>query len=68
MKQELDKRLRVLGFNVQHGVVDQEEEEEPAYHYTTYHSGASLSLYQGDGASSSHYGGATLWPSWPSWD
>jgi hypothetical protein len=68
MKEELDKWLRVLGFNVQHGIMDQEEEEEPAYHYTTYHSGASLSSYQGDGASSSHYGGATLWPSWPSWD
>jgi hypothetical protein len=45
-KEELDERLRVLGFNVQHGVVDQEEEEEPAYHYTTYHSGAPSSSYQ----------------------
>jgi hypothetical protein len=68
MKEELDERLRVLGFNVQHGIVDQEEEEEPAYHFTTYHSGASSSSYQDDGASSSHYGGATSWPSWPSWD
>jgi hypothetical protein len=31
-KEELDEWLRVLGFNVQHGIVDQEEEEEPAYH------------------------------------
>jgi hypothetical protein len=67
-KEELDERLRVLGFNIQHGVVDQKEEEEPAYHYTTYHSGASSSSYQDDGASSSHYGGATSWLSWPSWD
>jgi hypothetical protein len=67
-KEELDERLRVLGFDVQHGIVDQEEEEEPAYHFTTYHSGASSSSYQDDGASSSHYGGATSWPSWPSWD
>jgi hypothetical protein len=35
-KEELDEQLRVLGFNVHHGVVDQEEEEEPAYHYTMY--------------------------------
>jgi hypothetical protein len=67
-KEELDEQLRLLGFNVQHGIVDQEEEEEPAYHFTTYHSGASLSSYQDDGASSSHYGGATSWPSWPSSD
>jgi hypothetical protein len=67
-KEELDERLRVLGFNVQHGIVDQEEEEEPAYHFTTYHSGASWNSYQDDGASSSHYGGATSWSSWPSWD
>jgi hypothetical protein len=26
MKEELDEQLRVLGFNVQHGVMDQEEE------------------------------------------
>jgi hypothetical protein len=67
-KEELDERLRVLGFNVQHGIVHQEEEEELAYHFTTYHSGASSSSHQDDGASSSHYGGATSWPSWPSWD
>jgi hypothetical protein len=40
-KEELDKQLRVLSFNVQHGIVDQEEEEEPAYHYTMYHTGLS---------------------------
>jgi hypothetical protein len=68
MKEELDERLRVLGFNVQHGVVNQEEEEESAYHYTTYHSGASSSSYQDDGGFLSHYVGATSWPSWPSWD
>jgi hypothetical protein len=67
MKEELDERLRVLGFNIQHGVVDQEEEEEPAYHYTTYHSGASSSSYLDEGTSS-HFGGATSWPSWLSWD
>jgi hypothetical protein len=48
-KEELDEQLRVLGFNVQHGVVDQEEEEEPAYHYTTYHTGAPSSSYQDEG-------------------
>jgi hypothetical protein len=30
MKEELDDHLRVLGFNVQHGIVNQEE-EEPAF-------------------------------------
>jgi hypothetical protein len=60
----LDEQLRVLGFNVQHGVVDQEEEEEPAYHYTTYHTGAPLSSYQDKGASSSYFRDATSWPSW----
>jgi hypothetical protein len=67
-KEELDEQLRLLGFNIQHVVVVQEEEEAPAYDYTTYHIGASSSSYQDDGASSSHYGGATSWPSWPSWD
>jgi hypothetical protein len=64
MKEELDEQLRVLGFNVQHGVVDQEEEEEPAYHYTTYHTGAPSSSYQDEGASSSYFGNDTSWPSW----
>jgi hypothetical protein len=68
MKEELDEQLRLLGFNIQHGAVVQEEEEVPAYDYTTYHTGASSSSYQDDGASSSHYGGATSWPRWPSWD
>jgi hypothetical protein len=68
MKVELDDQLRLLGFNIQHGVVVQEEEEAPTYDYTTYYTGASLSSYQDDGASSSHHGGATSWPSWPSWD
>jgi hypothetical protein len=63
-KEELDEQLRLLGFNVQHGVVDQEEEEEPAYHYTTYHTGASSSSYQDEGASSSYFGDTTSWPSW----
>jgi hypothetical protein len=64
MKEELDERLRVLSFNIQHGVVDQEEEEEPAYHYTMYHSGAPSSSYQDEGASSSYFGDATSWSSW----
>jgi hypothetical protein len=64
MKEELDEQLRVLGFNVQHGVVDQEEEEEPTYHYTTYHTGAPSSSYRDEGASSSYFGDATSWPSW----
>jgi hypothetical protein len=63
-KEELDERLRVLRFNVQHGVVDQEEEEEPTYHYTTYHSEAPSSSYQDEGASSSYFGDATSWLSW----
>jgi hypothetical protein len=63
-KEELDEQHRLLGFNVQHGIVDQEEEEEPAYHYTTYHTGASSSSYQDEGASSSYFGDATSWPSW----
>jgi hypothetical protein len=63
-KEELDEQLRLLGFNVQHGVVDQEEEEEPAYHYTTYHTGAPSSSYQDEGASLSYFWDATLWPSW----
>jgi hypothetical protein len=35
---------------------------------TMYHSGGSSNSHQDDGASLSHYGGATSWPSWPSWD
>jgi hypothetical protein len=50
-KEELDEQLRLLGFNIQHGAVVQEEEEAPAYDYTTYHTGASSSSYQDDGAS-----------------
>jgi hypothetical protein len=49
-KEELDEQLRLLGFNVQHGAVDQEEEEALAYHYTTYHTGAPSSSYQDEGA------------------
>jgi hypothetical protein len=67
-KEELDEQLRLLGFNIQHVTVVQEEEEAPAYDYTTYHTGASSSSYQDEGTSSSHFGGATSWPSWPSWD
>jgi hypothetical protein len=44
-KEELDKQLRLLGFRVHHGIVDQEEEEAPAEHYTMYHAGASSSSY-----------------------
>jgi hypothetical protein len=32
-KEELDEHLRLLGFHVQHGTVDQEEEEASADHY-----------------------------------
>jgi hypothetical protein len=62
-KEELDDQLRLLGFNIQHGVVVKEEEEEPAYRFTTYHSEGSSNSYQDDGASLSHYGGATSWQS-----
>jgi hypothetical protein len=58
-KEVLDKQLGLLGFHVQHGVAYQEEEEASADHYTTYYTGASLSLYQDEGTSSSHFGGAT---------
>jgi hypothetical protein len=42
-KEELDEQLRLLSFHVQHGMVDQEEEEASADHYTTYYTGASSS-------------------------
>jgi hypothetical protein len=38
-KEELDEQLGLLGFHVQHGAVDQEEEEAPADHYAAYHTG-----------------------------
>jgi hypothetical protein len=63
-KEELDEHLRLLGFHIQQGVVDQEEEEAPVYHYTVYHIGAPSSSYQDEGASSSYFGDATSWPSW----
>jgi hypothetical protein len=63
-KEELDEQLRLLGFHVQHRVVDQEEEEAPAYHYATYHTGAPSRSYQDEGAFSSYFGDATSWPSW----
>jgi hypothetical protein len=44
-KEELDEQLRLLGFHVQHGAVDQEEEEAPADHYAVYHTGAPSSSY-----------------------
>jgi hypothetical protein len=62
-KEELDEQLRLLGFHIQQGVVDQEEEEAPADHYTMYHTGAPSSSYQDAGASSSYFGDATSWPS-----
>jgi hypothetical protein len=65
-KEELDEQLRLLGFHIQHGAVVQEEEEAPAYDYTTYHTRAPSGSYQDDGASLSHFGGATSWLSWPS--
>jgi hypothetical protein len=58
-KEELDEQLRLLGFHVQHGMVDQEEEEASADHYTAYHTGAPSSSYQDEGASSSYFGDAT---------
>jgi hypothetical protein len=63
-KKELDKQLRLLGFHIQQGVVDKEEEEAPADHYTVYHIGAPSRSYQDKGASSSYFGDATSWPSW----
>jgi hypothetical protein len=63
-KEELDEQLRLLGFHIQQGIVDQEEEEAPANHYTVYHTGAPSSSYQDEGASSSYFGDATSWPSW----
>jgi hypothetical protein len=65
-KEELDEQLRLLGFHVQHGAVDQEEEEASADHYAAYHTGAPSSSYQDEGASSSYFGDATSWPSWDS--
>jgi hypothetical protein len=63
-KEELDEQLRLLSFNVQHGMVDQEEEEAPAYRYSTYHTGAPSSSYQDEGTSSSYLGDATSWLRW----
>jgi hypothetical protein len=63
-KEELDEQLRLLGFHVQHGTVDQEEEEASADHYAAYHTGAPSSSYQDEGASSSYFGDATSWPRW----
>jgi hypothetical protein len=34
LKEELDEQLRLLGFHMQQGVEDQEEEEAPADYYT----------------------------------
>jgi hypothetical protein len=65
-KEELDEQLRLLGFHTQQGTENQEE--VPADDYAMYHARASSSSYQDEGASSSHFGGATSWPSWPSWD
>jgi hypothetical protein len=62
--EELDEQLRVLGFHIQHGAMDQEEEEAPDDHYAVYHTGAPSSSYQDEGASSSYFGDATSWPRW----
>jgi hypothetical protein len=63
-KEELDEQLRLLGFHVQQGIMDQEEEEAPADHYAVYHTGAPSSSYQDEGASLSYFGDATSWLSW----
>jgi hypothetical protein len=61
---ELDEQLRLLGFHIQQGIENQEEEEAPADHYTVYHTGAPSSLCQDEGSSSSYFGDATSWPSY----
>ena len=58
-KEEMDEQLRLLEFHRQHSV-----EEAIDDNYVTHYPGASSSSYQGDGASSSYYGGADSWPSW----
>jgi hypothetical protein len=63
-KEELDEKLRLLGFHIQQGVEDHDEEEAPADHYTMYHTGAPSSSYQDEGTSSSYFGDATSWPRW----
>jgi hypothetical protein len=62
-KEELDEQLRLLGFHMQQGIENQEE-EAPADYYTVYHSGAPSSTYQDEGTSSSYFGDATSWPHW----
>jgi hypothetical protein len=44
-KGELDEQLRLLGFHIQQGIEDHEEEEAPADHYTVYHTRAPSSSY-----------------------
>jgi hypothetical protein len=63
-KEELDEQLGLLGFHVQHGAMDQEEEEASADHYAAYHTRAPSSSYQDEGVSSSYFGDITSWPSW----
>jgi hypothetical protein len=63
-KEELDEQLRLLGFHIQQGIKNQEEEEAPADDYTMYHTGAPSSSYQDEGASSSYFGDATSWSHW----
>jgi hypothetical protein len=63
-KEELDEQLRLLGFHIQQGAENQEEEEALADHYTVYHTRAPLSSYQDEGTSLSYLGDATSWPSW----
>jgi hypothetical protein len=63
-KEELEEQLRLLGFHIQQGVKDQEEEDVSDDHYTVYHTRVPSSSYQDKGASSSYFGDATSWPSW----
>jgi hypothetical protein len=63
-KEELDEQIRLLGFHIQQGVENQEEEGAPADYYTVYHTGAPSSSYQDEGVSSSYFGDATSFPSW----
>jgi hypothetical protein len=62
-KEELDKKLRLIGFHMQQGPESQEE-EAPSDYYTVHHTRVPSSSYQDEGTSSSYFGDATSWPSW----